>query len=70
MVTLRLLATLRLGPELTEEALAHELTIRRRELPTLHLNCLPCPNSNTFFLAGMATMKENKGKGLANKEVT
>ncbi|XP_075664768.1 uncharacterized protein LOC142634353 [Castanea sativa] len=45
LVTLQRLATWGLGPEPSPEALAHEITVRRR----------------------MATMKENKGKGVVDE---
>lgn len=54
-----------------EESLAHGLTTHKHKFPTLLLYFLQCPNSNTFFFfARMATMKENKGKGLADEEIT
>ena len=68
LVMLCSLATWGLGPEPTEEALAHELTTRRSKL-YIYLFIIIFYSSQTLmilclFLVGMATMKENKGKGL------
>ena len=49
LVTLHRFTAWRLGPEPNEEALAHELNMRRCELFILHFSCLFCLNSNTFF---------------------
>ena len=68
LVSLQRLATWGLGPEPSVEALAHEITIRRREfsfflLPFIYLFVYYYLFLKlTSFPFGMATMKENKGK--------
>lgn len=63
LVTLRCLAVWGLGPELTEENLAHEETSHRSKCS---------PSSFTlffllsFFITRLATMKEKKGKKVAS----
>ena len=69
MVTLQRLATWGFEPEPSLEALAHELSTRRREFYLeSFFHYLFCPDL-TLFSTGIATMKENKGKGLVD-EVT
>ena len=48
LVTLRHLARWELGPEPTEEALAHELTNQRRKFSPWHFYYLFRPNPNIF----------------------
>ena len=71
LVTLPCLATWRLGPELSPEALSHKLTTRRCEflLKKKLFKFYLLVNSNIFFFSEMATMKENKEKGVVD-EVT
>ena len=79
LVSLQRLATWGLGPIPSAEALAHEITTRRRKL---FLFVIPLPFFVYFiyiyiyiffflklssFLLGMATMKENKGKEVLDK---
>ena len=70
-MTLRRLVTWKLGPKPTKEALAHELTTRQCKLfVLLHFGWLVCLDSDASFShIGMATMKENKGKGIAGDEI-
>ena len=67
MVTLQRLATwgLRLEPSL--EALAHELTTRRCEFLLRKFLFIICFDQTlTLFFTRIATIKENKGKGLVD----
>ena len=74
LVTLRRLAKWGLGPEPSDKAIAHEVTIRRSKF-------LPNVVLNTYFLIRLflayyhrsspvrvSTMKENKGKEVVNEE--
>ena len=72
LVTLHRLTTWGLRPEPTEEALAHELTTHRRKLfISFCFDWLIRVDPNaSFFFVGIATMKENKGKGVVGDEVT
>ena len=77
LVSLQRLATWGLGPIPSAEALAHEITTRRRKLflfvtPLLFFILLLYIFSFlklTSFLLGMVTMKENKGKEVVDKGV-
>ena len=71
-MTLHRLTTWGIRPEPTEEALAHELTIHRHKLfISFCFDWLIRVDSNaSFFFVGIATMKENKGKGVVGDEVT
>ena len=70
LVTFCHLASWGLGPEPIEEALAHELTNRRCKFSLIVFFLLVSSQKlKLFFLLGMATMKENKGKGLVDEEI-
>ena len=75
LVSLQRLATWGLDPIPSTEALAHEITTRRRKL---FLFVIPLPfffyyyifffkKKLLSFLLGMATMKENKGKEVVDE---
>ena len=70
LVTLERLATWGLGPKPSIEALAHELTTRRRKflLRNIIIIIICFNQALTFFFTGIATIKENKGKGLVDEE--
>ena len=74
LVTLRRLAKWGLDLEPSDEAIAHEVTVRRSKfLPDVVLNTYSLIN---LFLTycycstplGVSTMKENKGKEIVNEE--
>ena len=74
LVTLRNLASWGLGLKPTEEALAHELTLKDVKFCFSYLNYLSRPNYYYYYLfiylfLGMATMKENKEKGVPGDEI-
>ena len=76
LVSLQHLTTWGLGPEPSAEALAHEITTRRRELLFSFLLLLRYIYIYFFsflkltsFPLGMATMKENKGKEVVDEAV-
>ena len=59
LVTLQCLATWGLGPELSLEALAHELTTRKREFLLRKFVFIICFNQTlALFFTRIATMKE------------
>ena len=77
LVTLRRLAKWGLGPQPSDEAIAHEVTVRRSKFLLIgYLNMLCCVFLTylPFYLLlqlllvlGMSTMKENKGKNVVGE---
>ena len=72
LVTLQCLAKWGLGPEPSTEAIAHEVTVRRRKFLLAQILYVIFFGLNLIFiynyLSGMATMKENKGKEVVEGE--
>ena len=72
LVTLQCLAKWGLGPEPSTEAIAHEVTVRRRKFLLAQILYVIFFGLNLIFiynyLSGMATMKENKGKEVVDEE--
>ena len=69
LVNLRRLATWGLGPEPSVEALAHEITVRRRKFSLSFLLSIYLLLQLTSFLLGVAMMKENKDKEVMDEVV-
>ena len=70
LVTLRRLAKWGLGPEPSDEAIAHEVTVRKSKSltkPSFLFAFLCIHSSFVLLVLGMSTMKENRGKEIVGE---